>query len=553
MKKILTRAVTAACAAILCISTVFAPVHAGSPADEETDIVVTDAPEVSDAPEIAAESVMSDYSEAAESPEAFRDAEKDETLEVPGDLTEDGISTEDGLSEIPDEKHDAESSELTEIVTGVSDVTWPVGDNVTAEITSKKLYFSSINNGQLYDDWKEIIGDAVLTVESVSVSGKMYLPEDSSFLFENMTGIKSIDTTGMDTSRVTDMAGMFADLSALTEIDLSGFDTSKVTDMYQMFYGCGALTELNLSGFSTKEVTDMEGMFSGCGRLTRLDLSTFNTSDVGDMSSMFAGCGKLTELDLKNFDTTKASTDDMFIGCSGLAKLVTPKINKSSVKLPKTMYDKSGKSYTSLPNLTASRTLTASKPAVTPTPVPSKYAFSDVQNPKHAYFNAIYWAAEKGITKGYPDGTFGINRSCTRGEMMMFLWRYAGKAAPKTVSKSPFKDVPKSHTFYKAILWGSQKGITKGYSDGTFGINKNVSRGECMMFLWRLKGKPTPKAVAKSPFKDVPKTHVFYNAILWGAQKKITTGYTSGDKKGMFDIDANCSRGQIVTFLYRAK
>ena len=193
------------------------------------------------------------------------------------------------------------------------------------------------------------------------------------------------------------------------------------------------------------------------------------------------------------------------------------------------------------------------KPASASTSKPTISGFSDVQDPKHAYYKAIYWAADAGITKGYPDGTFGINRSCTRGEMMMFLWRYAGKPAAKTVSKSPFKDVPKTHTFYKAILWGSQKGITKGYSDGTFGVDRNVSRGECMMFLWRLRGKPAPTAVSKSPFTDVPKNHVFYNAILWGAQKKITTGYTSGEKKGTFGINENCTRGQIVTFLYRAK
>ncbi len=179
--------------------------------------------------------------------------------------------------------------------------------------------------------------------------------------------------------------------------------------------------------------------------------------------------------------------------------------------------------------------------------------FSDVQDPNHAFYNAIYWASDAGITKGYPDGTFGIDRSCTRGEMIMFLWRYAGKPAPKALSKSPFKDVPKNHAFYNAIIWASQKGITKGYPDGTFGINRNVSRGECMMFLWRLRGKPAPKAVSVSPFKDVPKTHAFYNAILWGAQKKITNGYTSGPKKGTFGINENCTRGAIVTFLYRAK
>ena len=193
------------------------------------------------------------------------------------------------------------------------------------------------------------------------------------------------------------------------------------------------------------------------------------------------------------------------------------------------------------------------KPTSTPVPKPTTEGFSDVQDQNHAYYKAIYWAADAGITKGYPDGTFGIDKNCTRGEMMMFLWRYANKPAPKTVSKSPFKDVPKTHTFYKAILWGSQKGITKGYSDGTFGVNRNVTRGECMMFLWRLKNKPAPKAVAKAPFPDVPKNHVFYNAVLWGYQKKITTGFTTGKLKGKFGVDENCSRGQIVTFLYRAR
>ena len=73
-----------------------------------------------------------------------------------------------------------------------------------------------------------------------------------------------------------------------------------------------------------------------------------------------------------------------------------------------------------------------------------------------------------------------------------------------------------------------------------------------MMFLWKLKGKPAPTAVSKSPFKDVPTNHAFYKVILWGSQKGITKGYTSGPNKGNFGINDNCTRGQIVTFLYRA-
>ena len=111
---------------------------------------------------------------------------------------------------------------------------------------------------------------------------------------------------------------------------------------------------------------------------------------------------------------------------------------------------------------------------------------------------------------------------------------------------SPFRDVPKSHAYYKAILWAYQKKITKGYGNGTFGVKRKVTRGESMMFLWRLKGKPKPKAVYKSPFKDVAKNNVFYNAILWGYQKKITTGYT-GVKKGMFGPKDNCRRTDVLS------
>ena len=272
MKKVFTRALTAACAAILCFSATLTPVHASVLTEEEAAAIVTDAPEVSDVPEMADAAEMTDVPEMADVAEMTDVPEMADAAEI---------------TDVPEMTDTAEITDMQEILTGASDATWNVGDNVEARISSKNLYFIS-NNGQLDADWKEIIGDAVLTVENVSVSsGKMYLPEDSSFFFENMTGIKSINTSGMDTSRVTDMAGMFAELSALTQLDLSGFTTTNVADMYQMFYGCSALTELNLTGFSTSEVTDMEGMFSGCESLTRLDLSSFNTSkgQIGDPKS----------------------------------------------------------------------------------------------------------------------------------------------------------------------------------------------------------------------------------------------------------------------------
>ena len=421
-------------------------------------------------------------------------------------------------------------------------------------------------------------------------------------MFQGCSSLTSLDVTDFNTPSAEYMSDMFSGCSSLTSLDLSTFDTANVINMSSMFSDCSSLENLDLSSFKITTVLNMEYMFSGCSKLKSLDLKGFsNGAATYTIEGMFKNCSSLEYLDISGLDTTRNNFEyfsDVFTGCTSLKTLETPYHNNRQIDLPVVMYDASGNSYTVLPVRYESITLTiydptliTPTPTVTPTPEPTgipkptekpeptgtpkptekpeptdtpkptekpdpkpvKFSFSDVQNPNHAYYNAIYWAADAGITKGYPDGTFGIDKNCTRGEMMMFLWRYAGKKEPKAVSKSPFKDVPKTHTFYKAILWGSQKGITKGYSDGTFGVNRNVTRGECMMFLWRLKGKPAPKAVAKAPFPDVPKNHVFYNAVLWGYQKKITTGFKDGELKGKFGVDANCTRGQIVTFLYRAR
>ena len=181
-------------------------------------------------------------------------------------------------------------------------------------------------------------------------------------------------------------------------------------------------------------------------------------------------------------------------------------------------------------------------PTPKPTPVP-KGPFPDVPY-NHVYAKAITWAVNRGITKGYSNGTFGLNKICTRGHIMMFLWRYAGCPQPKSVTKSPFSDVPKTHAYYKAILWGSQKGITKGYSDGTFGINKDCTRGHIMMFIWRYKGCPQPKST-KNPFKDSI-TAAFRKAVIWSYEKKVAAGFSDGT----FRDTKSCTRGEAVKFLH---
>ena len=134
--------------------------------------------------------------------------------------------------------------------------------------------------------------------------------------------LTSIDTTGWDTSNITNMDGMFSSCNALTTLDVSKFDTSNVTNMSSMFYGCSALTSLDVSKWDTSKVTYMIYMFDGCNSLTTLDVSNFDTSNVTSMYDMFNGCNSLTNLDVSKFDTSKVTdTGYMFYNCSSLKTL----------------------------------------------------------------------------------------------------------------------------------------------------------------------------------------------------------------------------------------
>ena len=442
-----------------------------------------------------------------------------------------------------------------------------VGDGVTATLKNGHVTFYS-DGGTLWNDWIKRSGIGANNIKSFSVgssSGTVYLPEKAADVFGECRNLTGPDLSGFNTSKVKSLLGMFYNCKSLTSLDLSGFDSSNVEIMSNLFDGCSALTSLNLDGFITSKTTSMYRMFTDCGKLKSIKFGKVDTSHVNGLHFAFSGCSGLTELDLSGFDLSGLTeqSDYMLSGCSSLSILKTPKINTNgNIALPHTMYDSSGKAYSKLPVLAKSIVLgitaKVAKDYVAAHAInkPTGIKFKDVLDPKHPYYTAIYWAAEKGITKGYSDGTFGINKPCTRGHAVMFLWRMAGCPAPKNAAKSPFSDVPKTHTYYKAILWAQQKGITTGYTSGAkkgrFGVNETCTRGQIMTFIWRYKGRPAPKNTV-CPFRDVPKTHTYYKAILWGSQKKITNGYTSGPKKGTFGLNDSCTRGMIVKFLYNIR
>ena len=169
-------------------------------------------------------------------------------------------------------------------------------------------------------------------------------------------------------------------------------------------------------------------------------------------------------------------------------------------------------------------------------------SFADV--PANAYFaDAVKWAVDKGITNGLSDTTFGPYESCTRAQIVTFLWRAAGSPEPKTMSS--FTDVPANAYYAKAVAWAVENGITNGMTETTFAPNATCTRGQSVTFLHRaLKGT----ASGSANFTDVKSDAFYADAINWAVANNVTNGTSNTT----FSPNADCTRAEIVTFLYRA-
>ena len=170
--------------------------------------------------------------------------------------------------------------------------------------------------------------------------------------------------------------------------------------------------------------------------------------------------------------------------------------------------------------------------------------FTDV--PADAYYSdAVKWAVAEGITKGTSDTTFGPDVSCTRAQMVTFLWRAAGSPEP-TTANNPFTDVQAGSYYYDAVLWAVEQGITSGTSATTFAPDAVCTRAQTVTFLYRAAGSP---AVSGGSFADVSADAYYADAVAWA----VSEGVTVGTSDTTFSPDMNCTRAQIVTFMYRAE
>lgn len=172
--------------------------------------------------------------------------------------------------------------------------------------------------------------------------------------------------------------------------------------------------------------------------------------------------------------------------------------------------------------------------------------FYDVA-PGAYYYDAVKWAVGAGVTKGTGNNMFSPAKSCTRAEIVTFLWRAAKSPAPKSYS-NPFTDVYSGmgSDFYNAILWAVGEGITTGTTTSKFSPNDTCTRGQIVTFLHRY--LKTPSGYYSNPFKDVKSGYYCYNAVIWA----YGSGVAKGSSATTFSPDATCTRGDAVTFLYRA-
>jgi uncharacterized repeat protein (TIGR02543 family) len=325
----------------------------------------------------------------------------------------------------------------------------------------------------------------------------------------------------------------------LKTLTVGGTDvTSKVSGNTYTF----AMPEKNIAisaafTASTTTSTGTSGSGGGGGGSTTVTKYTLTFQTNGGTSISNASYASGTTVNLASFTTTRTGyTFDGWYTESALTNKVT------SVTMTKntTVYAKwAAGTSTSTPSQGSTGTNGS-----TGTTGISTQSFTDVTSDGW-YSTAVNWAVSNGITKGVSATSFAPNMDCTRAQIVTFLWRAMGSPEP-TITENPFTDVSEGD-YYKAILWAVEKGITQGVTDTTFVPDAICTRAQIVTFLWRAMGSPEATAT-DSGFADVPASAYYAEAVIWAVENGVTKGVSATE----FAPDMDCTRAQVVTFLYNA-
>ena len=171
--------------------------------------------------------------------------------------------------------------------------------------------------------------------------------------------------------------------------------------------------------------------------------------------------------------------------------------------------------------------------------------FSDVQDAASWYYQPVYWAVKHHVTKGTAETAFSPDQTCTRAEIVTFLWRYFGEQNVK--ASVSFDDVSPTEFFFEAVKWAVDNQITNGITVDTFSPDDSCTRAQMVTFLWRSLQSPEAGS-ADCSFIDISENEYYYQAVKWAVDKHITYGVSDTE----FSPDSFCTRAEVVTFLYRA-
>ncbi|MBR2779746.1 MAG: leucine-rich repeat protein [Firmicutes bacterium] len=453
-------------------------------------------------------------------------------------------------------------------------VTWTLAENGTDSLGETTYRLTVSGTGAMYDyEYYSQAGYYWANSQIVSAEIENGVTGIGANAFSYCDNLKTVTIP----DSVTDIGKeAFYQCSRLAEISIPN-NVAHIGS--SAFDSCSRLTELRLPN----RLTSVEDhSFSFCSRLTEIVIPD---SVTGIGASAFAGCSSLESVAIP--DSVQQIGESAFSGCSSLAEVVIPDKVKSieyytfdgcialtEVSIPfgvteigesafgfcdsladvhyagtEEQWQKiriDNRNYRNDPLLQAHFHYgdDAGGPDKPDDPVPDGNPFTDVLESDY-FLKPVLWAVGRGITKGTSPTTFSPSGSCTRAQAVTFLWRAAGSEKAENAG-NPFTDVHESDYYYDAVLWAIENDVTRGMTADTFGPALECTRGQIVTFLYRSEAELQADNLME--FEDVPENAYYSDAVKWAVGRNVTKGTSDT----AFSPDDFCTRGQIVTFLYRA-